>query len=59
VSSEKREGTLGLLFLTPLTGMDIVLGKMACHSLQLGYGVVKSWFKFVTYFLAFLFRLSV
>jgi ABC-type transport system involved in multi-copper enzyme maturation permease subunit len=40
VSAEKREGTLGLLFLTPLNGLDIVLGKMACHSLQLFYGVV-------------------
>lgn len=39
VSSEKREGTIGLLFLTPLTGMDIVLGKMACHATQLVYGV--------------------
>jgi len=39
VSSEKREGTLGLLFLTPLTGMDIVLGKMVCHGLQMFYGV--------------------
>lgn len=39
VSSEKREGTLGLLFLTPLNGLDIVLGKMACHGLQLFYGL--------------------
>lgn len=27
VSEEKREGTLGLLFLTPLRGYDVVLGK--------------------------------
>jgi len=39
VSSEKREGTLGLLFLTPLSAGDIVLGKMACHGLQLFYGL--------------------
>jgi ABC-type transport system involved in multi-copper enzyme maturation permease subunit len=39
VSSEKRDGTLGLLFLTPLTGMDIVLGKMVCHGLQMFYGL--------------------
>src|SRR5437763_971733 len=26
LSSEKREGTLGLLFLTPLRGYDIVVG---------------------------------
>src|SRR4051812_11079678 len=28
VSSEKREGTLGLLFLTDLNGYDIILGKL-------------------------------
>jgi ABC-type transport system involved in multi-copper enzyme maturation permease subunit len=39
VSAEKRDGSLGLLFLTPLTGMDIVLGKMVCHSLQTFYGI--------------------
>lgn len=39
VSSEKREGTLGLLFLTPLSGMDIVLGKLVCHGLQMFYGL--------------------
>jgi ABC-type transport system involved in multi-copper enzyme maturation permease subunit len=27
ISSEKREGTLGLLFLTPLTAMGIIVGK--------------------------------
>jgi hypothetical protein len=39
VSSEKREGTLGLLFLTPLRGIDIVLGKMVCHGMQVLYGL--------------------
>lgn len=36
ISREKREGTLGLLFLTPLTAWDIVLGK----ALTLGWGGV-------------------
>lgn len=40
VSSEKREGTLGLLFLTPLNGWQIVLGKMVTHSLQVGYALL-------------------
>jgi ABC-type transport system involved in multi-copper enzyme maturation permease subunit len=34
ISEEKREGTLGLLFLTDLTGRDIILGKLAAHSLR-------------------------
>ena len=29
LSEEKREGTLGLLFLTDLRGYDVVLGKLA------------------------------
>lgn len=33
LSMEKREGTLGLLFLTDLKGHDIVLGKLAATSL--------------------------
>jgi hypothetical protein len=40
VSSEKREGTLGLLFLTPLNGWHIILGKMVTHSAQVGYALV-------------------
>lgn len=36
ISREKREGTLGLLFLTPLTALDVVLGK----ALTLGWGGV-------------------
>lgn len=32
VSEEKREGTLGLLFLTDLRGYDVVLGKMAAQA---------------------------
>jgi ABC-type transport system involved in cytochrome c biogenesis permease component len=34
ISREKREGTLGLLFLTPLTPMGIVLGKSLIHTLR-------------------------
>lgn len=32
LSEEKREGTIGLLFLTDLRGGDIVLGKLVSHS---------------------------
>src|SRR5437899_9435177 len=34
LSEEKREGTLGLLFLTDLKGYDVVLGKLAATSLS-------------------------
>jgi ABC-type transport system involved in multi-copper enzyme maturation permease subunit len=34
LSGEKREGTLGLLFLTDLRGLDVVLGKLAASSLN-------------------------
>ena len=34
LSEEKRQGTLGLLFLTDLKGYDIVLGKVAATSLN-------------------------
>lgn len=40
LSQEVREGTLGLLFLTPLRGYDIVLGKLAASSLSAAYGMV-------------------
>jgi ABC-type transport system involved in cytochrome c biogenesis permease component len=40
LSEEKREGTLGLLFLTDLRGYDIVLGKLAAHSLQASFGLL-------------------
>src|SRR5882672_3391259 len=33
LSQEKREGTLGLLFLTDLKGYDVVFGKLAATSL--------------------------
>ena len=34
ISREKREGTLGLLFLTPLTSTGIVVGKGIVHALR-------------------------
>ncbi|MBI3875035.1 MAG: ABC transporter permease subunit, partial [Verrucomicrobia bacterium] len=40
ISEEKREGTLGLLFLTDLKGYDVVLGKLAATSLNAVYGLV-------------------
>jgi hypothetical protein len=40
VSEEKREGTLGLLFLTDLKGYDVVLGKLAATSLNSLYGLL-------------------
>jgi len=40
ISQEKRDGTLGLLFLTDLKGYDVVLGKMAANSINTFYGVL-------------------
>src|SRR5437867_5209213 len=40
LSVEKREGTLGLLFLTDLRGFDVVLGKLAATSVQSVYGIL-------------------
>jgi len=40
VSREKRDGTLGLLFLTDLRGWDIILGKLAANSLNTVYGLL-------------------
>jgi ABC-type transport system involved in multi-copper enzyme maturation permease subunit len=37
ISSERREDTLGLLFLTDLKGYDVVLGKLASRSLLAVY----------------------
>jgi len=39
LSEEKREGTLGLLFLTDLRGYDVIFGKLISHSLQASYGL--------------------
>jgi len=40
LSEEKREGTLGLLFLTDLKGYDVVLGKFIAMSLSAFYGLL-------------------
>jgi ABC-type Na+ efflux pump permease subunit len=40
LSREKREGTMGFLFLTQLRGYDIVLGKLLATSLSALYGVL-------------------
>src|SRR5690349_4841562 len=38
--SERREGTLGLLFLTDLKGYDVVLGKLVANSVVSVYAVL-------------------
>ena len=40
LSEEKREGTLGLLFLTDLRGYDVVLGKLLATSLRCFYALL-------------------
>ena len=40
LSEEKREGTLGLLFLTELKGYDVVFGKLVATSLHSIYGLL-------------------
>ncbi|MCS1408698.1 MAG: hypothetical protein M2R45_01874 [Verrucomicrobia subdivision 3 bacterium] len=40
LSVEKRDGTLGLLFLTDLGGFDVLMGKLAATSLNSVYGLV-------------------
>ena len=40
ISEERREGTLGLLFLTDLKGYDVVLGKLVANSLNSFYGLL-------------------
>ena len=40
LSIEKREGTLGLLFLSNLKGYDVVFGKFAARSLNAFYGLL-------------------
>ena len=39
LSQERREGTLGLLFLTELQGYDVVLGKLMATSVHAFYGM--------------------
>lgn len=40
LSEEKREGTLGLLFLTDLKAYDVILGKLVASSLNVLYGTL-------------------
>ena len=40
ISSEKREGTLGLLFLTPLKSRDVMLGKLASAVIPVFFGML-------------------
>ena len=40
ISSERRDGTLGLLFLTRLKGLDVVLGKLTSTSLRSAYALM-------------------
>lgn len=43
LSEEKREGTLGLLFLTDLKGYDIVSGKLVANSVNTFYGLLAAF----------------
>jgi hypothetical protein len=40
LSGEKRDGTLGLLFLTDLRGYDVVIGKLVASSINSFYGLM-------------------
>jgi hypothetical protein len=51
ISEEKREGTLGLLFLTDLAGYDVVLGKLFVHSLHAAYALMAGFPVIATCFL--------
>jgi ABC-type transport system involved in cytochrome c biogenesis permease component len=42
LSRERREGTLGLLFLTDLQSYDVVLGKMASASLNIFFDLIAA-----------------
>jgi hypothetical protein len=43
ISSEKREGTLGLLFLTALKPVDVVAGNILATSLKAFYGLLAAF----------------
>jgi ABC-type transport system involved in cytochrome c biogenesis permease component len=43
ISKEKRDGTLGLLFLTDLHGLDVVLGKLVATSLGTFYMLLAAF----------------
>ncbi len=40
IATEKEGGTIGLLFLTDLKGYDVVLGKLAAHSINAFFGLL-------------------
>jgi hypothetical protein len=40
ISEERREGTFGLLYLTPLSSWDVIAGKLASTSLQGFFGLI-------------------
>jgi ABC-type transport system involved in multi-copper enzyme maturation permease subunit len=40
LSQERREGTLGILFLSNLRGYDVVAGKLVAAALSVGYGLL-------------------
>lgn len=42
ISAERRDGTLGLLFLTDLDTLDVLLGKLASTSLHAFYGLAAA-----------------
>ena len=42
ISRERREGTLGFLFLSHLSGWDVVLGKLAAHALHAFYTLLAT-----------------
>lgn len=42
LSGEKRDGTIGLLFLTTLKGYDVILGKLVSSSLNAFYGLLAA-----------------
>lgn len=42
ISEERREGTLGLLFLTDLKGYDVVLGKVFARGLRAFYSLMAA-----------------
>jgi ABC-type transport system involved in multi-copper enzyme maturation permease subunit len=41
LSTERREGTMGLLFLTDLRGYDVVFGKLAATSFHAAYNLLS------------------
>ena len=43
ISLERREGTLGLLFLTELKGLDVMLGKLLACSVHSLYGLLAAF----------------